>query len=108
METNVVDERRQFVRDFASGHWSMTELCERYGVTRPTGYKWVARHRAGGDGGLVARSRAPHTCPHRTGGEVEALVVAALTCPVSSDHRLLENDGASGPFVNQPSLIFRD
>ncbi|MDQ3418848.1 MAG: IS481 family transposase [Acidobacteriota bacterium] len=77
METNVVDERRQFVRDFASGHWSMTELCERYGVTRPTGYKWVARHRAGGDGGLVARSRAPHTCPHRTGGEVEALVVAA-------------------------------
>jgi hypothetical protein len=29
METNVVDERRQFVLDFASGHWSMSELCER-------------------------------------------------------------------------------
>jgi hypothetical protein len=53
METNVADERRQFVRDFESGHWSMTELCERFGVTRPTGYKWVARHRAGGDPGLV-------------------------------------------------------
>jgi transposase InsO family protein len=77
METNVSDERRQFVRDFASGHWSMSELCERYGVTRPTGYKWVARHRAGGDRGLVERSRAPHTCPHRTSDDVEALVVAA-------------------------------
>ena len=39
METNVSDERERFVRDFESGHWSMTELCERYGVSRPTGYK---------------------------------------------------------------------
>jgi transposase InsO family protein len=77
METNGSDERRQFVRDFASGHWSMSELCERYGVTRPTGYKWVARHRTEGDGGLVERSRAPLTCPHRTGTDVEALIVAA-------------------------------
>ena len=77
METNVRDERLQFVSDFASGQWSMTELCERYGVTRPTGYKWVARHQAGGDRGLVDRSSAPHACPHRTSDEVEALVVAA-------------------------------
>ena len=77
METNVADERLQFVRDFSSGHWSMSELCERYGVTRPTGYKWVARHQAGGDRGLVERSRAPHTCPHRTSADVEALIVAA-------------------------------
>jgi transposase InsO family protein len=77
METNVADERLQFVRDFTSGHWSMTELCERYGVTRPTGYKWVARHQAGGDRGLVERSRVPHTCPHRTSADVEALIVAA-------------------------------
>ena len=37
--------------DFESGHWSMTELCERYGITRPTGYKWVARYRDAGRGG---------------------------------------------------------
>jgi transposase InsO family protein len=77
METNVADERLQFVQDFASGHWCMSELCERYQVTRPTGYKWVARHRAGGDRGLTERSRAPHACPHRTSDEIEALVVAA-------------------------------
>jgi transposase InsO family protein len=76
METNVLDERLRFVRDFESGHWSMTELCERYGVTRPTGYKWMARHDAGG-AGLRDRSRAPHQCPHRTSGALEALIVAA-------------------------------
>jgi transposase-like protein len=41
METNVLEERLKFVADYESGQWSMTELCERYGVTRPTGYKWL-------------------------------------------------------------------
>ena len=73
MDTNVLEQRSQFVRDFASGHWSMSELCERYGVTRPTGYKWITRHRASGNEGLMNRSRAPHQCPHRTSGDLEAL-----------------------------------
>jgi putative transposase len=77
METNVVDERVRFARDFASGHWSMSELCARFGITRPTGYKWVARHGAGGDAALEDRSRAPHHSPRRTGAEVEALLLAA-------------------------------
>jgi putative transposase len=76
METNVEDERAQFAKDFASGHWSMTELCERFGVSRPTGYKWLARSRAGGDA-MRDRSRAPHHSPHRTDADLEALVVAA-------------------------------
>ncbi len=76
METNVVDERRRFVRDYTSGQWSMTELCERYEVSRPTGYKWLARHRADGDAGLLDDSRAPQSCPHRTGDAVEAQILA--------------------------------
>ena len=77
METNVVKERLAFVHDLESGHWSMTELCERYGVTRPTGYKWLARHQAGGGAGLADRSRAPQRCPHRTSDAQEALIIAA-------------------------------
>jgi transposase len=77
METNVVTERLAFVRDLESGHWSMTELCERYGVTRPTGYKWLARHEAGGSTALTDRSRAPQQCPHRTSEALEDLIIAA-------------------------------
>jgi transposase InsO family protein len=75
METNVVKERAAFVADFESGHWSMTELCERYGITRPTGYKWVQR--AGAGEGYRDRRRAPHRCPHRTTAAIEAQIVAA-------------------------------
>lgn len=77
METNVVKERLAFVHDLESGHWSMSELCERYGVSRPTGYKWLARHQAGGGAGLSDRSRAPQQCPHRTSDAVETLIIAA-------------------------------
>ena len=77
METKTVDERARFARDFLTGQWSMAELCERYGVTRPTGYKWVARYRAGGDDALADRSRAPHHSPHRTAADLESLVLAA-------------------------------
>jgi transposase InsO family protein len=77
METNVLDERLRFVADYESGQWSMTELCERYDVTRPTGYKWLARYRKSGRGGLVDQSRAPHHCPHRTSDATEALIVEA-------------------------------
>ena len=77
METNVVKERLAFVRNLESGHWSMSELCERYGISRPTGYKWLARHQAGGRTGLDDRSRMPQHCPHRTSDALEALILAA-------------------------------
>ena len=65
METNAVDERRRFALDYLTGQWTMTELCERYGVARPTGYKWVARYRLSGGEALQDRSRVPKRSPHR-------------------------------------------
>jgi hypothetical protein len=35
-ETNPMLERHHFVHDYDSGHWTMTELCTRYGVSRNT------------------------------------------------------------------------
>jgi putative transposase len=64
METNALAERLRFVGDYESGQWTMSELCERFGISRPTGYKWIGRSRAP-DGCLAELSRAPH--PARTG-----------------------------------------
>jgi putative transposase len=74
-QTSPMKERAGFVRDLATGRWSMSELCEHYGISRPTGYKWAYRFEALGDGGLMERSRAPLTCPHRTSEATEDLVV---------------------------------
>jgi putative transposase len=77
METNARKQRGQFVGAYASGRWSMTELCERHGITRPTGYKWVARWAADGERGLEEGDRSPHSCPHRTAATVVARLLAA-------------------------------
>jgi transposase InsO family protein len=53
-----MDERVGFIADQRTGFWTMTELCERYEISRKTGYKWLERYRLEGAAGLVERSRA--------------------------------------------------
>jgi putative transposase len=74
-QTSALMERARFVRELASGEWTMSELCEHHGVSRPTGYKWARRYEADGDDGLRELSRAPRDCPHRTSVETEKLIV---------------------------------
>ena len=75
LETNPMLERRHFIQDFVSGHWTMTELCVRYGVSRTTGYKWVHRYQQSGASGLREHSRAPRSCPHETPQELVELIL---------------------------------
>jgi transposase InsO family protein len=77
METNATEQKLGFARDYESGQWSMVELCERYGIARPTGYKWLTRFRDEGEAGLLERGRTPYGCPHRTPARVEELILAA-------------------------------
>lgn len=65
-ETNPMDQKTQFIADYLRELFSFTELCQRYGVSRKTGYKWVARYVTQGPPGLDDRPRAPHEIPHRT------------------------------------------
>jgi transposase len=57
--------------------WSLTEAAEAAGVSERTCSKWVARYRAEGEFGLLDRSSAPHSVPHRT-PEDRVAAIAAL------------------------------
>lgn len=72
----VMDQRLRFVGDALRGWWSMTALCEAYGISRETGYKWLARYRAEGPAGLAERSRAPHRPAHALDAAVVEAIVA--------------------------------
>lgn len=62
-ETRALEEREKFIRDWAKQEDDFAELCRRYGISRPTGYKWVDRYECEGEVGLQERSRAPHHRP---------------------------------------------
>src|SRR5256885_7696191 len=74
-EVTVVSARLEFVRLAAQPGANIKELCHRYGVSRPTGYKWLERYEREGEAGLGDRSRRPALSPRRSSAELEQRVV---------------------------------
>ncbi len=55
----------------------MTELCDLYGVSRKTAYKWIDRYLRHGPAGLEERSRRPQGSPNQTAEEIVAAILEA-------------------------------
>jgi putative transposase len=75
-ETCAMEERMKFVLEVRGGAYAKAALCRMYGISRPTGDKWLARYEAEGLGGLADDSRAPHTHPNQVPEEIERRVLA--------------------------------
>jgi transposase InsO family protein len=56
--------------------WSLAAAAEAAGVSERTCSKWVRRYRAEGAAGLLDRSSAPRSVPHRTPDELVEVIVA--------------------------------
>ena len=55
--------------------WSRAQAAMAAGVSERTCSKWVTRYRAEGDAGLLDRSSAPKSVPHRTAQELVEVIV---------------------------------
>ena len=75
-ETCPMEEKLAFVADCLRSERPMAALCEEYGISRKTGYKWLGRYREGGPEGLVERSRAPHRHGRSMAPELAEAIVA--------------------------------
>lgn len=64
-ETSPMVEKSKFVALVKSGALTMTQACEAHGISRKTGYKWLARFELAGLEGLRERSRAPRRRPRK-------------------------------------------
>jgi transposase InsO family protein len=71
-----MEERLKFMVMYVEEGWPMSSLCEMFGVSRKTGYKWLKRYEEGGLEGLRPQSRAPRRHPNAVRPEVESAVVA--------------------------------
>jgi putative transposase len=64
-QDDIVELRKQFIDEYLGRNYpDFSHLCHRYGISRPTGYKWIERFMKGGIDNLVNRPCAPKT--HRT------------------------------------------
>jgi len=63
---DIVESRLNFVRSVLAEGKSLSSACREFGVSRTTGYKWLARFEQDDLSGLEDRSRRPHSSPRQT------------------------------------------
>jgi transposase InsO family protein len=59
----VNEERRRFLQEFRLGYYSVSDLADRFSISRQTAHKWILRHRLFGDNGFHEISRRPYNSP---------------------------------------------
>lgn len=94
-ERKVSQMREEFVKRVQAGEASKSALCREYGISRPTGDKWIKRYEAGES--LEDQSRAPLNRPGETPVEMEQKIVAYRqkhpAIGATKLRRILENQG---------------
>ena len=103
-EELLMDQKTQFVSEHLRDALSFTELCQRYHISRKTGYKWISRYEAEGPPGLIDRSRRPHSSPDQTPEPVRlAIIDARRRHPSWGAKKLLKLLARKDPQAHWPS-----
>jgi transposase InsO family protein len=72
---DVHEQRVRFVVAADLATKPFRQLCEEFGVSRPTGYEWAERYREDGLEGIVERSRRPLRSPRQTAPKLVQQVI---------------------------------
>jgi transposase InsO family protein len=103
-----MSSRLEFVRMASSPGANISSLCNRFGISRKTGYKWIERYAKDGVEGLGDRSRRPSNSPSRSDEEVESAVIAAyLAYPYWGGYKLkalLQNNLLDWPDIHPTTI----
>lgn len=73
-ERTVERMREEFVKRVLAKEKSKAALCREYGISRPTGDKWIARYQSGEK--LCDQSRKPKRISSKTSPQIEEEIVA--------------------------------
>jgi putative transposase len=101
----VSEQRQRFIEDYLLSYYSVTELAERFGISRKTAHKWINRYKQHGQEGYQELSRRPQTCPWRIDQAiVEELVKLRKAHPRWGPRKLLDLMERRDPERRLPSV----
>lgn len=111
-KVNPMDQKVLFLGDYLRGDHAVSVLCERYGISRKTGYKWIGRYQALGLDGLADKARTPHSHPAKTPYAVRKRIIALrkqsrLTPGAKKIQALLASEFEVLPAVSTINKILR-
>ena len=70
-----MDQKIQLIADWQTKQLNITDLSQKYGVSRPTIYKWINRYEKMGIDALKEQSRTPIHSPNQTKDDIVDLIV---------------------------------
>ena len=70
-ETNAMEQRIQFIRDWLNRTHTVSDLCALYGISRKSACKWIDRYQHEGPDSVLGRSHAAKVVHNKTAPEVE-------------------------------------
>ena len=70
-----MEQKVEFIHEWLTGKYTITELCRSFGISRPTAYKLIARYESNGISGLIELKKAPINHPNRTNQKVEQSIL---------------------------------
>jgi len=82
-ETTTMEQKMEFICEWRTQKYSITELCKAFEISRPTAYKLIHRYENYGMEGLVDRSKSPQNHPNKTEDIIEEKIVT-----LKEKHRL--------------------
>lgn len=106
----VPEQRIALVHAVRTAGLPVAEAARRYGVSRKTAFKWLARHDAEPDRPLADRPRRPRSSPRRTAPDAEAAVLEARDrwgWGPRKLHALLKSQGLPAPPARTIAEILR-
>jgi len=65
-ETTTMEQKIEFICEWRTGKYTVTELCKNFEISRPTAYKIINRFEKQGYQGLKEQSRTPRKHPNAT------------------------------------------
>lgn len=74
-QLRAVKARKKLLMHALESSKNVSKTCRRFGISRPTFYKWMKRYQELGEIGLCNRSRKPHSSPNATPKEVVSKIV---------------------------------
>jgi transposase InsO family protein len=99
-----MDQKLRFIGELLAEEENMTELCERFGISRKTGYQLRRRYLAEGVAGIAERSRAPHVVPWAISrAQAEAIVGVRRAHPSWGPKKLRANLQQRAPEQGWPA-----
>lgn len=70
-ETTTMEQKVEFISEWLTGNYSITELCRSFNISHPTAYKMIKRFENGGIEGLIKKSSGHQNHPLKTKDVVE-------------------------------------